>query len=772
MTAILGISAFYHDSAAAILQDGKILAAAQQERFSRMKHDHSFPLQAIEYCLDQTGLQLSDLTMVGFYENPSLKLDRLLTTYLDTAPFGYSSFRYGMPAWISGKLDVRKHIRTQLKLSHTTPIFWAQHHQSHAASAFYPSPFESAAILTVDGVGEWATTTRGIGRGNSITMLDQIHFPHSLGLLYSAFTSYLGFEVNDGEYKVMGLAPFGEPTYHDTILQHLITLHPDGSFHLNMRHFAFTSKLTMTSPSFHKLFHGPPRKPHEPLTDRHRDIAASIQAVIEDILLMITRQLQQTTQLKQLVMAGGVALNCKANQRLLEQSGFEQIWIQPASGDAGGALGIAYWLYHQHLNQPRHLNPSSTLLGPSFFDSEIEIALKSAGLDYDISTTSKALCETVASALSEQKLVGWFQDRMEFGPRALGSRSILADPRQSEIRDRLNAVIKHREPFRPFAAAILQNEVHSHFRVPPDFHSPSMLLTADSHRDAASFAATTHIDMTTRLQTVSPQDDSLFAAVLKAFHQLTGCPAVLNTSFNVNGEPIVCTPQDAIRCFLASNLDLLAIGHFLVERSRQPQGLIDAATQDLAFQVLSSQKQRQERSVIKIPFPPSLSSMLQASIAINLLLYVTLRQFAFEWKLLLVIVLMVNLILFIPIVGHSLLSRLLDGVNWLAAWVILNWGAFIIYFFLITPYAWAARLFGTRFLSCSSKSISSWQTCPINYDQSPYSSSRYAIVFEFLQFLMTNRKWWLIPLVLSLLLYGSLLAVSLSGGLTIIYTLF
>jgi carbamoyltransferase len=605
MTAILGISAFYHDSAAALVVDGEIVAAAQEERFSRIKHDAGFPNHAIEYCLAEAGLRAGDLGYVAFYEKPLVKFDRILETFVSYAPRGFGSFRQAIPAYLKDKLNVRRRIRQELRelgsglnspLTRATPILFLEHHESHAASAFFPSPFDQAAILTLDGVGEWSTTTLGMGRGNAINVTHHLQFPHSLGLLYSAFTAYCGFEVNDGEYKLMGLAPYGQPVYADVIRERLIDLKADGSFRLNMDYFSFAYARRMMNPRFDELLGGPPWQPNERLQQRHADLAASIQAVLNEAVLRIGTELHRRTGQRNLVMAGGVALNCVANERLLREGPFEQVWIQPAAGDAGGALGAALFVWHQLLGKPRAAQPvdsqRGSLLGPRFSTAEVRAALERHELRYEELPGQSELNARVAHALAEGKVVGWFRGRMEFGPRALGARSILADARRPEMQAVLNQKIKFREGFRPFAPSILAEAALSWFDLPKHPDRPYMLFTApvlparrtESHaaeaealkndpdfcRRAAvvrsAIPSVTHVDYSARVQTVDAERNPEFHALLVEFQRLTGCPVLINTSFNVRGEPIVCAPQDAIRCFEATYLDVLVLENFVVEK--------------------------------------------------------------------------------------------------------------------------------------------------------------------------------------------------------------
>ncbi len=595
MTAILGISAFYHDSAAALVVDGRIVAAAQEERFSRVKHDERFPAHALAYCLREAGLTPKQLDYVAFYDKPLTKFERLLETYLAFAPRGFRSFCRALPVWLKEKLHLRRALRRGLD-GCQAPFVFLDHHESHAASAFFPSPFDDAAILTLDGVGEWTTTSFGVGKGNRIELTHHLRFPHSLGLLYSAFTYYCGFKVNSGEYKLMGLAPYGKPIYKDAILTHLIDLKEDGSFWLDMRYFNYCQGLTMTSGRFHRVFGGPPRSPETDIEQRHMDLAASIQAVTEEVVLRIARQLQRCTAQKNLVLAGGVALNCVANGRLLREGPFENLWIQPAAGDAGGALGSALFVWHQLLGKPR--NPESrdaqegSLLGPSFSAAAIRRFLHQAEVPYQAFENESELDSHVAQLLAEGKIIGWFQGRMEFGPRALGARSILGDARSPKMQATMNLKIKFRESFRPFAPIVLQEHAHEWFELRPDQESPYMLLVAQVARQhltpvsaqeqrlmatdpdlrrrvnvvRSTIPAVTHVDNSARVQTVDEMRFPRLHGLLQAFHALTGCPVLVNTSFNVRGEPIVCTPQDAYRCFRATEMDALVLGDCVIRK--------------------------------------------------------------------------------------------------------------------------------------------------------------------------------------------------------------
>jgi carbamoyltransferase len=597
MSNILGISAFYHDSAAALVVDGDIVAAAQEERFTRKKHDPGFPENAAKYCLEQAGLRADQLDFIAFYDKPMLKFERLLETYLAFAPAGLRSFFMAMPVWLREKLMMRRMIRRGIPGVSKATLLFMDHHESHAASAFFPSPFQEAAILTLDGVGEWSTTAWGVGRGNKIELTHHLHFPHSLGLLYSAFTYYCGFRVNSGEYKLMGLAPYGKPVYAEAIYKHLMDLRPDGSFWLNMDYFNYCQGLTMTNRRFDALFGGAPRDPESTIEQRHMDLAASIQAVTEEIVLRMGRDIHKQTGMKHLVLAGGVALNCVANGRLLREGPFEDIWIQPAAGDAGGALGAALFAWHQLLDKPRKTNGADSqkgsFLGPAFSSSQIQGFLDKAGVQYTRIEDEEQHAEYVARLLTEEKIIGWCAGRMEFGPRALGGRSIIGDPRSPKMQATMNLKIKFRESFRPFAPVVLQEHAHEWFELREGQESPYMLLVApvlEQHRVAvsgeqlrkmsqdpdlrqrvnvvrSSVPAVTHVDYSARVQTVDSERNPRFYRLMQAFHEMTGCPILVNTSFNVRGEPIVCTPEDAYRCFLATEMDALVLEDFVILKS-------------------------------------------------------------------------------------------------------------------------------------------------------------------------------------------------------------
>ena len=587
---ILGISAFYHDSAACLIRDGEIVAAAQEERFTRKKHDFSFPKHAIDFCLKKGGVKASELDCVAFYDKPFLKFERILETYLAYAPHGIASFLQALPLWIKQKLWMKDYIQTELGFK--GKIIFPEHHESHAASAFFPSPFQEAAFLTMDGVGEWATTSYGVGKGNKVDILAEIKFPHSLGLLYSAFTYYTGFKVNSGEYKVMGLAPYGKPVYKDLILKELIDLKEDGSFKLNMKYFDYCAGLRMTNSHFHKLFGAPPRKPESRVTQREMDLARSIQEVTEEVMLRITRHVHKVTGQKNLCLAGGVALNCVGNGRILREGPFEHIWIQPASGDAGGALGAAYFGWHQYLEKPRTANGKTdsmrgSFLGPEFSDLEIEAFLSKHKIPF-VRLDDTELPEKIADLIAQEKVIGWFQGAMEFGPRALGGRSIIGDPRSPKMQEQMNLKIKFRESFRPFAPSIPFEKVSEYFEMTAE--SPYMLLVAPVQKKwrremsesekklegiellnvkRSEIPAVTHVDYSARVQTITEVQNPRFYKLLKKFDEWHGCPVMINTSFNVRGEPIVCTPEDAFRCFMRTHMDYLILGNFLLAKLEQ-----------------------------------------------------------------------------------------------------------------------------------------------------------------------------------------------------------
>ncbi len=587
---ILGISAFYHDSAACLVQDGRIISAAQEERFTRRKHDFSFPINAISFCLADAGLTTSDLDLVAFYDKPFIKFERILETYLGYAPLGIRSFVKAIPLWIKQKLWMKEFIRSELDFE--GKIIFPEHHESHAASAFLPSPFAEAAFLTVDGVGEWATASYGTGKDNHTRILAEIHFPHSLGLLYSAFTYYTGFKVNSGEYKVMGLAPYGEPKYKDLILSELMDLKEDGSFKLNMKYFNYCVGLTMTNRKFAKLFGGPPRKPESRLTQRDMDLARSVQEVTEEVMLRMTRHIYEQTGQRNLCLAGGVALNCVGNGRILREGPFENIWIQPAAGDAGGALGAALFVWHQYLGNGRTADDKKdfqqgSYLGPKYENGSIYEYLNSNDIPYT-KVSDEQIPEKIADLIADQKVIGWFQGRMEFGPRALGNRSILGDARSEKMQEIMNLKIKFRESFRPFAPSVIKEKASEYFEI--DRESPYMLLVTPVRQEIcrrmsqqqsnlfgldklhvrrSTIPAVTHVDYSARLQTVNCDDNPLYHQMIAKFDEKHGCGVIINTSFNVRGEPIVCTPQDAYLCFMRTNMDYLIMGNFLLEKKEQ-----------------------------------------------------------------------------------------------------------------------------------------------------------------------------------------------------------
>jgi carbamoyltransferase len=589
---VLGISAFYHDSAACLVADGEIIAAAQEERFTRKKGDAAFPAQAIRYCLSEAGITAADLSYVGFYDKPLLKFERILETYVAVAPAGFRSFLQSGPAWIKEKLHMEEQIRAHLGFH--GELLYAEHHESHAASAFFPSPFDEAAVLTVDGVGEWATASFGTGVGNKLELSKELHWPDSLGLLYSAFTYFAGFKVNSGEYKIMGLAPYGEPKYVDRIYREIVDLRDDGSFTLNQEYFGYLTGLRMTSDRFDSLFDGPPRQPETPLTQREMDLARSVQEVCEEIVLRMARTVHRETGSRQLCLAGGVALNSVANGRILRETPFRSVWIQPASGDAGGALGVAMLIWHDHLGEPRSVghrqdSMKGSYLGPQATPEDMEAYLRSIGATYH-RLDRTALHGRVAELLATGHVVGWFNGRMEFGPRALGNRSILGDPRNPRMQAQMNLKIKFREGFRPFAPSVLREKVASYFELDTD--SPYMLLVAPVKRERrvplrdednarwgidklnvprSDIPAVTHVDYSARIQTVHRETNPDYHDLLSAFETRTGCAVLLNTSFNVRGEPIVCTPRDAYRCFMRTHLDYLVLGPFLLAKTDQPQ---------------------------------------------------------------------------------------------------------------------------------------------------------------------------------------------------------
>jgi carbamoyltransferase len=610
MTAILGVSAYYHDAAAALVVDGEIVAAAQEERFTRRKHDPRFPSAAVRYCLDHAGLSAADLDYVAFYEKPRAKFERLVETYTAYAPASFATYLTAMTPWLRSKLHLQRELSAALGGGYHGRFVFTDHHESHAASAFYPSPFEEAAILTLDGVGEWATTTLGHGRGRTVQLTHEIRFPHSLGLLYSAFTYYTGFRVNSGEYKVMGLAPYGEPRFAPLIREHLIHVRDDGSFWMDQSYFNYCAGMTMTSAKFHALFGGPPRDPESLVTQRDMDLAASVQVVCEEVMLRCARHLHTLTRSTNLVMAGGVALNCVGNGKILKDGPFDRIWIQPAAGDAGGALGAALMTWHQVLAHPRTPVPGDSLrgsyLGPEYTDREVRRFLDTQGARYHAFESEQALLDRVTDLLAGEKVVGWMQGRMEFGPRALGARSIIGDPRSTNMQQIMNLKIKFREGFRPFAPSVLRERCGDYFDVPHDHDSPYMLLVAPVREDQrtpgsadrmrglagierlnvlrSTVPSITHVDFSARIQTVTPDANGRYYRLIKSFESRTGCPILVNTSFNIRGEPIVGTPADAFRCFMGTHLDALVIENTLLLKDEQSGALtFDAAEYQRSF---------------------------------------------------------------------------------------------------------------------------------------------------------------------------------------------
>lgn len=597
---IIGISALYHDSSAVLVVDGKIVAAAQEERFTRKKHDSTFPVKAIEYCLQEAGITHEGIDYVAFYEKPYLKFERLLETYLAYAPSGFASFRQAIPAWLREKLHTRRVIKKGLGKDLTAPLVFPEHHEAHAASAFFPSPFDEAAILTVDGVGEWATSTIAVGEGNKLEILQEQRFPHSLGLLYSAFTYYCGFRVNSGEYKLMGLAPYGKPIYAEKIKKHLLDIKEDGSFRMDMQYFNYCDGLTMTGKKFHELFGRPPRKAETELDQFHMDVAASVQQVTEELMLAMARHAKKLTGKNKLCLAGGVALNCVANGKILREGPFDEIWIQPAAGDAGGALGAAQLVWFHYLDNERIAggvgDQGNSWFGPAFGLEETKEFLDQETAVYEVCADEDELCDKVAQLIADEKVVGWFQDRMEFGPRALGARSILGDARSEKMQQTMNLKIKFRESFRPFAPVILKEKVDEYFEMEPNQDSPYMLLVApvqESKRTKLNdeyaalegliklnqkrsvVPAITHVDMSARVQTADERHNA-YHKLVKAFYEKEGSPVLINTSFNVRGEPIVCTPENAFRCFMGTNMDVLVLGNIILKKEDQSnQGDLD-----------------------------------------------------------------------------------------------------------------------------------------------------------------------------------------------------
>ncbi|MEM7145839.1 MAG: carbamoyltransferase [Verrucomicrobiota bacterium] len=597
-TYILGISAFYHDSAAALLRDGEIIAAAQEERFTRKKHDHSFPRNAVDYCLAEAGISPVEIDYVAFYDKPLTKFDRLVQTYATYAPKGFQSFMQAIPIWLRTKLHLPSVMDRALGGQYKGRYLFTEHHESHAASAFFPSPFEEAAIMTLDGVGEWSTTSLGHGKNNRINLLQEIRFPHSLGLLYSAFTYYTGFRVNSGEYKVMGLAPYGKPRFRDLIVDHLIDIKEDGSFWMDMSYFNYCQGMTMTSDKFHRLFGSPPRRSESEISQREMDLAASVQVVCEEVMLKCASHLHKSTGSKNLVMAGGVALNCVGNGRILREGPFENVWIQPASGDAGGALGAAQIVHHHVLSEPRVVqneadSMSGSYLGPAFGQEDIDEILKRENAVYQSFANDEELVDALVPLLEKENVVGWFQGRMEFGPRALGGRSILGDARSEKLQKVMNLKIKFRESFRPFAPSILAGKAHDYFEIPENADSPYMLIVApvlESHREPGAtntmagleglnklnvkrsvVPAITHVDFSARVQTIHEETNPRYHRLLTKFYDKTASPVLVNTSFNIRGEPIVCTPEDAYRCFMGTDMDVLVLENTILLKSDQPK---------------------------------------------------------------------------------------------------------------------------------------------------------------------------------------------------------
>jgi carbamoyltransferase len=605
-TSILGISAFYHDSAAALIRDGEIFAAAQEERFTRRKHDPGFPKNAINYCLAEGGIKTSELDYVVFYEKPLVKFERLMDTYAAFAPMGFQSFSQALPLWVQHKLHMPQEIMSQLDDGYKGQIHFTDHHESHAASAFFPSPFEEATILTMDAVGEWSTSSTGVGRGNRIELTHEMRFPHSLGMLYTAFTYYTGFKVNSGEYKLMGLAPYGQPRYVDLILNNIADIRADGSLWLDMAYFNYCQGLTMTSEKFHQLFDGPPRQPESLITQKEMDLAASIQVICEKVVLNAARYAHNITGMKNLVMAGGVALNCVANGRLLREGPFENIWIQPAAGDAGGALGAALLVWHHLLGKDRRPEPGDSqkgsLLGPAFSNDDIGLFLKTIGAAHKYVAEEDQLTEEIANLMVQEKVIGWFQGRMEYGPRALGCRSIIGDARSAKMQKIMNLKIKFRESFRPFAPCVLREFADKVFEMRPNEDNPYMLFVAQVREDwriplepeekkkmqdpdltvrvsvpRSKIPAITHIDYSARVQTVDAERHGRYYRLMRKFYELTDCPVIVNTSFNIRGEPIVCTPNDAFRCFMATDMDCLVLENYVLMKTNQPSGLMQDA---------------------------------------------------------------------------------------------------------------------------------------------------------------------------------------------------
>jgi len=718
---ILGISAFYHDSAAAMLRDGIIVAAAQEERFSRLKHDYRFPNHAIDYCLKEAKISPSDLEYVVFYDKPFLKFERILESYLHYAPKGISSFIKAMPIWIKQKIWTKNLIQETLP-GFVGEILFPEHHRSHAASAFFPSPFSEAAIITTDGVGEWTTTSIGFGKENEITLLKELRFPHSLGMLYSAFTYYTGFKVNSGEYKVMGLAPYGEPKYVQTILDNLIDIKEDGSFQLNLDYFNFPVGLTMTNRNFNRLFDGPPRKPESRLTRKEMDMARSVQEVTELILERLSRHAKKETGADYLVLAGGVALNCVANGKLLRNNDYKDIWIQPAPGDAGGALGAALAIWHEYLENPRKVtqgqdSQQGSYLGPEFKNTEIQEFLDDNKIPYRQLEDSEVIKET-AALLTQGKVIGWFQGRMEFGPRALGSRSILGDPRSPEMQRKINLKIKFRESFRPFAPSVLEEALPEYFKL--DRPSPYMLLVAEvaenkrrplSKKDRqlrgldklnvvrSEIPAVTHVDYSARIQTVNEKSNKRFYALLKEFEKQTGCPLLVNTSFNVRGEPIVCTPQEAYNCFMRTEMDYLVMNNYLLDKKEQPATESETAREKQKNKNRSIE--RETAAINKSKFNDR-AEWKKFGIGLSIILAVLgtlqwVRGITLFSVFYLIAVLTLMSVLSVPIVLKPLyisFSYIGFALGWIMTRIILS----TLFFLILTPLSLISRLFGKKYL--------------------------------------------------------------------------
>jgi carbamoyltransferase len=720
MTAILGVSALYHDAAASLVVDGRIVAAAQEERFTRKKHDSSLPVNAMRYCMEETGLSVRDLDFVAFYDQPLLKFDRILETHHAVAPFGFRSFAAGIPGWLKQKLHVPRELRRALGGEYRKRFLFAEHHESHAASAFFPSPFEEAAILTVDGVGEWATATLGTGRENTISLSHELRFPHSLGLLYSAFTYHCGFDVNSGEYKLMGLAPYGEPRFADLILKRLIHLKEDGSFRLDLSFFDYCQGLRMTSRRFSEVFGGPPRKRGEPITPREMDLAASIQSVTEEILLRMVRHLHGMTGMKNLCMAGGVALNCVANGRIVREGPFEKVWVQPAAGDAGGSLGVALLVWHQMLGKPRAPGvpdgQHGSLLGPRYSDENVERFLRSAGARYRRIDSDEKLVDEAARLVSEGKVIGWFQGRMEFGPRSLGNRSILGDPRSGTMQSLINRKIKSRESFRPFAASVLEGSVEEYFEMKAVEAGPYMLVVAPVRREKrvplspalgnlrgfenidvvrSEIPAVTHVDGSSRVQTVDAGRHARFHRLIERFAEQTGYPVLVNTSFNVRDEPIVCSPEDAYRCFVSTELDALAMENFLLLKVEQEPVKEDPRKSRFAFREWTGiglaginwnpgRSELRGFSAVWLPLFLALAGVLM--LASN-------RSFRVPALLWTTAVLSVAVGLLRPTLMKPV-YLLLTVVTWPVGWIVSHLLLIVVYYGIITPVGLVLRAMG------------------------------------------------------------------------------